>query len=78
MALQVLQEWKLRSGVRSGLLFKIDGQIITYRQIQYKYDHALKRAKLPFRATHILRHASLAEAYSTTSNILAVQKLRWA
>jgi integrase len=74
-ALQVFNEWRLRSGVRSGLLFRIDGEVIAYRQIQHKYDQALKRAKLPFRSTHILRHAALVEAYSTTTNILAVQKL---
>lgn len=75
LALQVFREWKLRSGVRSGLLFQIDGKIIEYRQIQYKYDQALKRAKLPFSATHILRHASLVEAYTSCTNILAVQRL---
>ena len=75
LAVQVLKEWMLRSQVRSGLLFQIDGKIITYRQIQHKYDHALKNAKLPFSSTHILRHASLVEAYSSCVNILTVQKL---
>jgi integrase len=75
LAVQVLREWQLRSGVRSGLLFTIEGGLIEYRQIQYKYDQALRNAKLPFSATHILRHAALAEAYSTSSNILAVQRL---
>jgi len=75
LALRVLREWKLRSGVRSGLIFQIDGKLITYRQIQHKYDQALARAKLPFRATHILRHAALVEAYSACADILAVQKL---
>lgn len=75
LALKVLNEWKLRSGVRTGLLFRIDGQAIEYRQIQYKYDQALRKAKLPFSSTHVIRHAALTEAYSTTANILAVQKL---
>ena len=75
LAVQVLKEWMMRSGIRSGLLFRIDGELITYRQIQHRYDCALIKAKLPFRATHILRHASLAEAYSVCMNILAVQKL---
>ncbi len=75
LGVQVLREWQLRSGVRSGLLFTIEGELIEYRQIQHKYDQALRNAKLPFSATHILRHAALAEAYSTSSNILAVQRL---
>ncbi len=74
LAVQVLKEWMLRSGVRTGLLFQIDGEIIAYRQIQFKYDQALRNAKLPFTATHILRHASLTEAYCSTTNILAVKK----
>ena len=75
LAVQVLNEWKLRSGIRSGLLFPIGGELITYRQIQHKYDLALKRASLPFRATHVLRHAALSEAYAACLNILTVQKL---
>lgn len=75
LAVQVFKEWMLRSGVRTGLLFKIDGEVISYRRIQHKYNQALRNAQLPFTATHILRHASLVEAYSATKNILAVQKL---
>ena len=75
LAIQVFNEWKIRSGIRSGLLFQIDGELITYRQIQHKYDLALRNAKLPFRSTHILRHAALTEAYSACLNILTVQKL---
>lgn len=75
LAVRVLKEWMLRSGTRSGLLFTINGEVISYRQIQHKYNQALRNVKLPFRATHILRHASLAEAYSATKNILAVKEL---
>ena len=75
LAVQVLKEWMLRSGIREGLLFQVKGQVITYRQIQHKYDLALKNAKLPFSATHILRHAALVEAYNACTDILAVQRL---
>lgn len=57
------------------MLFQIEGKIITYRQIQHKYDHALKNARLPINATHTLRHAALVEAYATCTNSLGVQKL---
>ena len=75
LALRVLQEWKLRSGIRSGLLFRFNDELIAYRQIQNKYDRALKTAQLPFRATHILRHAALTEAYSTCRDLKTVQQL---
>lgn len=64
----------MRSGVRSGLLFQVEGKLITYRQIERRYTQALKLAGLPFSATHILRHASLTEAYETCKDLLLVQK----
>jgi integrase len=75
LAIQAFRAWTLKSGIRSGLLFQVEGEVITYRTIQHKYDRALKAAKLPFTATHILRHASLAEAYNSCRDILAVQRL---
>lgn len=38
------------------LIFHDSGQVLTYRQIQYVYDCAFKKAGLPFRGTHVLRH----------------------
>jgi integrase len=75
LAVQVFQEWKLRSGIREGLFFQVDGQVIAYRTIQNRYDRALKAAGLPFTATHLLRHAALVEAYNVCRDILAVQRL---
>ncbi|MBI3556395.1 MAG: tyrosine-type recombinase/integrase [Deltaproteobacteria bacterium] len=75
LALQIFKEWVMRSGIRSGLLFQLDGKIITYRQIEKRYTDALKAAGLPFRATHILRHAALTEAYESCKDLLTVQKL---
>ena len=75
LASQILKEWMMRSGIRSGLLFRINGELITYRQIESKYTQALKQAGLPFSATHILRHASLTEAYDTCQDLLIVQRL---
>jgi integrase len=75
LAIQVLKEWMTRSRIKNGPLFLMRGEVIRYRQIQFKYDQALKNAGLPFRSTHILRHASLVEAYSTCANLLTVQKL---
>ena len=35
-------------GIKSDLVFTFDGSILTYRQIQYAYDKAFKKAGLPF------------------------------
>lgn len=75
LAAQVFREWVVRSGVRKGLLFQMDDQLITYRQIENRYSMALKRAGLPFSATHILRHAALTEVYDTCKDLLTVQRL---
>lgn len=48
---------------------------MTYRQIVYRYDQALKAAELPFTGTHLLRHASLSEHYDTCKDILATAKV---
>ncbi|OFZ82855.1 MAG: hypothetical protein A2603_11690 [Bdellovibrionales bacterium RIFOXYD1_FULL_55_31] len=75
LAARVFKEWILKSGVRSGLLFLIDGEILTYRQIEYRYTQALQRAGLPFRATHLLRHASLTEFYDHSKDLLLTAKM---
>jgi len=70
LASKVCKEWMLKSGIRSGQLFMLDGELITYRQIEYRYTRALQQAGLPFSATHILRHASLTEFYQTSKDLL--------
>jgi integrase len=74
-AKSIFREWVMKSGVRSGLLFRYDGQIVTYKQIAHRYDQALEKAKLPFRGTHLIRHASLSEHYDTCKDILATSKV---
>jgi integrase len=65
----------MKSGVRSGLLFRYQGQIVTYRQIAFRYDQALSAAGLPYTGTHLIRHASLSEHYDTCRDILATAKV---
>lgn len=70
-----LKSWMLKSGVRSGPLFTYKGQIVTYRQIVYRYDLALKTANLPFTGTHLIRHAAISEYYDTCRDILATARI---
>jgi integrase len=74
-ASRIFREWIMKSGVRSGLLFTFRGAIVTYRQISFRYDRALETAKLPFRGTHLLRHASLSEHYATCKDIKATAEV---
>ena len=75
LAKKVFQEMVVRFGIRSGPLFYVDGEVITYRQIEHKYTKALKAAGLPFSATHILRHASLTEFYDSCKDLLVTAKV---
>lgn len=71
---RIFREWVLKSRIRKGLLFPYKGKIVTYSQIASRYDQALKAANLPFRGTHLIRHASLSEHYNTCKDIFATAK----
>lgn len=75
LARKVFHEWVLKSGVRSGPLFQLEGKLLTYRQIEDRYTTALKAAGLPYSATHVLRHASLTEFYESCKDLLITQKV---
>jgi integrase len=72
---QVWREWALKSGKRTGPMFQTENGVIPFRMIQHYYDKAFKLAGLNVRGTHVMRHASLSEAYEASHDILAVQAL---
>ncbi len=59
--------------VKTEALFTIDGNLLTYRQIQSQYNKALKNLNLPFSSTHILRCGSATEFYNKTGNAALTQ-----
>ena len=65
----------MKSGVRTGMQFTTDDEMLTYRQIEYRNTQALRRAGLPFRATHLLRHASLTKFHDTSKDLLLTAKM---
>lgn len=75
LAKSAFKSWKLLSGVRSGPLFLIKGQLPSYRQIEKRYNNAFERAGLQKRGTYILRHASLTEVYESSKDILATREM---
>lgn len=57
------------------LIFHKNGDLLTYRQVQYRYDNAFKKAGLQFRATHVLRHTGATRFYNLSGDILALQHM---
>ncbi|WP_374000319.1 tyrosine-type recombinase/integrase [Bdellovibrio bacteriovorus] len=57
------------------LIFHIDGEMLTYRQVQYRYDKAFAAAGLPYRSTHVLRHTGATSFYNETGDLLALQQM---
>jgi integrase len=53
-----------------GLVFhQGDGTFFTYRQIASAYDRGFKKAGLPYRSTHIMRHGGTQRAYNETGDL---------
>lgn len=72
-SLELIQSIKVHSD--SNLIFHDSGEILTYRQVQYRYNNAFRKAELPFRATHILRHTGATRFYNLSGDILALQHM---
>lgn len=54
----------IANSVSNGAVFKIDGEFLSKRQIEYKYNLAFEAAGLTFRGTHVLRHGSVREFFA--------------
>jgi site-specific recombinase XerC len=52
-----------------GLIFQENGVPLEYRWIQYAYDRGFKRAKLPYTATHVMRHGGTRKVYNETGDL---------
>jgi integrase len=52
-----------------GLIFGVAGTHFDYRIIQYAYDSAFKRAGLPYRGTHVLRHGGCRKLLNETGDM---------
>jgi len=58
-----------------GLIFSIEAQHLDYRSIQFQYDQAFKRAGLPYRGTHIMRHGGCRNLYNEVPDLAVAQQL---
>jgi integrase len=57
------------------LIFHLNGEMLTYRQVQYRFDKAFARAGLAFRSTHVLRHSGATSFYNSSGDLLALQQM---
>jgi integrase/recombinase XerD len=65
-----------QAATSSSILFAdTDGQWLLYRAIQDIYDRAFRKAGLPHRGTHVLRHTFTVRFLDQTKDIYALQKL---
>lgn len=73
---KILSEWKLLSGSkRKGPLFTYKEKTLSYPNIRYRYNRALKAAGIRFTGTHLIRHASLTEVQDKTKDVKLTAKL---
>lgn len=66
---------QLYSEGKKGLVFAQEGAHFEYRQIQYAYDKAFKKAGLPYTATHVMRHGGCRVVYNETSDLEVAKQL---
>lgn len=58
-----------------GLVFQIEGRHLEYRLIQFWYDWSFKKAGLPYRGTHIMRHGGCRNLYNEVPDLAVAQQL---
>ncbi|MDZ4081703.1 MAG: tyrosine-type recombinase/integrase, partial [Bdellovibrionales bacterium] len=56
-------------------LFQIDGQPLSYRQIEYRFTQAFKQAGIPFQGTHIVRHAAISEIHANCKDLIVTKSI---
>lgn len=67
---EVLQE--LKNDSQNGLIFQKGSDLWTFRQITYRYEQALKKAALPFKGTHFMRHGGASLVYNKSAGDLSL------
>lgn len=59
----------------TGMLFHLDGKPIPYRTIQSHYDRSFRRAELPYRGTHVMRHGGCRRVFNEVGELSIAQQL---
>lgn len=74
---EILREMK--DNATCELIFHDNGSILTYRQVQHRYNMAFKTGNLPFSSTHVCRHTGATDFLNETGDYLALQQMgNWA
>ena len=59
----------------TGLVFTTDAEPIPYKTIQCHYDASFKKAGLPYRGTHVMRHGGCRRVFNEVGEIPIAQQL---
>jgi integrase len=62
-ACQIIAEWSLQEGIKSGPLFFFEGKPLAYRHLQHHYDAAFEASGLGKSGTHVIRHGAGTELH---------------
>jgi len=74
--IQLYQQQSKKRTTPKGLIFSChDKSPFIYRKIQYAFDKAFKKANLPYRGTHILRHGGSRRLFRRTANLETAKQL---
>lgn len=71
---KILYEARSSTG-NTGLAFSDNDQPLEYRWIQHAYDTAFKKAGLPYRGTHVMRHGGTRKVYNDTRDMAVAAQL---
>lgn len=61
--------------IARGPIFRVNGELLTYRQIQNAYDTAFRNAELPFSGTHIMRHGGCRRVFNNSGELALAQQV---
>jgi site-specific recombinase XerD len=66
---------QLHTDGANGLIFDINGKPVAYRIIQCHFNRSFKRAGLPYRGTHVMRHGGCRRVFNEVAELSVAQQL---
>lgn len=66
---EILEATKIETGP---IFLQANGELLTYRQIQFAYNQAFKKAGLSYSGTHIMRHGGARNVFNNSNGDFGV------
>lgn len=74
-ALELLSKMYEKATDRSGLIFQVDGQSITYEAVRYHVKRICAEANVPYYGQHVFRHTFATNCYNRGCDVKKLSKL---